>query len=169
MRHQVRGRKLNRSTSHRKAMFRNMVTDLLRHERIQTTTAKAKECRSLADRMITYAKAGDLNSRRMAAKVLRDPKVLQKLFTELGPRYADRPGGYTRVLKMEGMRHGDNAEMSVLELVEGVVKTKTKKAKPVAAEPEVEEVVEETVEETAEAANEDEAPVEETTEDKKDD
>jgi len=150
-------------------MFRNMVTDLLRHERITTTTAKAKECRSLADRMITYAKAGDLNSRRMAAKTLRDPKVLQKLFAELGPRYADRPGGYTRVLKIEGMRHGDNAEMSVLELVEGVVKPKTKKAKPVAAEPEVEEVVEETTEETAETATEDEAPVEEPTEEKKDD
>jgi large subunit ribosomal protein L17 len=158
-------------------MFRNMVTDLLRHERITTTTAKAKECRSLADRMITYAKAGDLNSRRMAAKTLRDPAVLQKLFDVLGPRFADRPGGYTRVLKIEGMRHGDNAEMSVLELVEAEVKPKAKKAKkaepeaaaaPAAEEP-VEEPVEEQAEETAEAAAEDEAPVEETDEEKKDD
>ena len=179
MRHQVRGRKLNRSTSHRKAMFRNMVTDLFRHERITTTTAKAKECRSLADRMITYAKAGDLNSRRMAAKTLRDPAVLQKLFAELGPRYAERPGGYTRVLKIEGTRHGDNAEMSVLELVEAEFKPKAKKAKAAkkaepeaaapAAEETVEEPVEEQAEETAEAASEDEAPAEETDEEKKDD
>ena len=155
MRHQVRGRKLNRTTSHRKAMFRNMVTDLLRHGRITTTSAKAKECRSLADRMITYAKAGDLNSRRMAAKTLRDPKVLQMLFAELGPRYADRPGGYTRVLKMEGQRHGDNAEMSVLELVEAEYDPKPKKAKP---EPKAKAA-------PAPAAVVEEAPVEESVED----
>ncbi len=165
MRHQVRGRKLNRSTSHRKAMFRNMVTDLLRHGRIMTTTAKAKECRSLADRMITYAKAGDLNSRRMAAKVLRDPEVLKMLFAELGPRYADRPGGYTRVLKVEGHRHGDNAEMSILELVEAEFTPKAKKAKPAAEAapaPAAEETpAEEPVEAAAEEAVEEEAPAEE--------
>lgn len=133
MRHNVRGRKLNRSTSHRKAMFRNMVTDLFKHERITTTTAKAKEARSLAERLITYAKAGDLNSRRMAARRLYDPKVLQKLFDVLGPRYQDRPGGYTRVLKLDGPRAGDNADMAILELVEAEVQAKPKKAKPAAA------------------------------------
>ena len=176
MRHQVRGRKLNRTTAHRKAMFRNMVTDLLRHERITTTTAKAKECRSLADRMITYAKSGDLNSRRMAAKTLRDPEILQKLFSELGPRYADRPGGYTRVLKMEGLRHGDNAEMSVLELVEAEFTPKSRKAAAPAAEETVEEAAAPEAEETAEAAAEetseeeaDEAPAADAAEEKKED
>lgn len=172
MRHNVRGRKLNRSTSHRKAMFRNMVTDLFRHERIETTTAKAKELRSIADRLITYAKAGDLNSRRMAARKLNDPKILQKLFSELGPRYADRPGGYTRVMKLEGLRHGDNAETSIIELVEAEFTPKAKKAKPAEAEAapepapaagEVVEAAEETPEETpAEEAVE--AAAEETSE-----
>jgi len=118
MRHNVRGRKLNRNASHRKAMFRNLVTSLFRHERVETTTQKAKEARSLAERLITYAKAGDLNSRRMAARKLYDPAVLKKLFEEIGPRYKDRPGGYTRVLKIDGRRHGDNAEVAILELVE---------------------------------------------------
>ena len=166
MRHNVRGRKLNRSTSHRKAMFRNMVSDLFKHERITTTTQKAKEARSLAERLITYAKAGDLNSRRMAARKLYDPKILQKLFDELGPRYKDRPGGYTRVLKLDGPRKGDNADMSILELVEADYSSTTKKAKPAAAAAPVvedvaaeevvaEEVVaEEVVEETATEATE---------------
>ena len=92
MRHNVSGRKLNRTASHRKMMFRNMVTDLFRHGRIRTTTTKAKEARSLAERLITYAKAGDLNSRRQAAKRINDPEVLQKLFNEIGPSFADRPG-----------------------------------------------------------------------------
>ena len=130
MRHNVRGRKLNRTASHRKMMFRNMVTDLFRHERIQTTTAKAKEARSVAERLITYAKAGDLNSRRMAARKLTDPDVLQKLFDVIGPRYADRPGGYTRVLKLDGPRRGDNADMSILELVEAEFTPKAKKSQP---------------------------------------
>jgi len=130
MRHNVRGRKLNRTASHRKMMFRNMVTDLFRHGRIKTTTAKAKEARAVAERLITYAKAGDLNSRRMAARKLMDPEVLQKLFAELGPRYADRPGGYTRVLKLDSPRKGDNADMSILELVEAEFTPKSKKAKP---------------------------------------
>jgi large subunit ribosomal protein L17 len=117
MRHNVRGRKFNRTASHRKMMFRNMVTELFRHEQIQTTTHKAKEARAIAERLITYAKAGDLNSRRMAARKLTDPQILKKLFDELGPRYADRPGGYTRVLKIDGPRRGDNADMSVLMLL----------------------------------------------------
>jgi large subunit ribosomal protein L17 len=129
MRHNVRGRKLNRTASHRKMMFRNMVTSLFRHERIQTTTVKAKEARAVAERLITYAKAGDLNSRRMAARKLTDPAVLQKLFAELGPRYADRPGGYTRILKLDGPRKGDNADMAILELVEAEFTPKAKKAK----------------------------------------
>ncbi len=133
MRHNVRGRKFNRTTSHRKAMFRNMVTDLFQYERITTTTQKAKEARSLAERLITYAKAGDLNSRRMAARKLYDPKVLQKLFDELGPRYKDRPGGYTRVLKIDGGRKGDNADMAILELVGAEMTAKPKKDKPAPA------------------------------------
>lgn len=157
MRHNVRGRKLNRSTSHRKAMFRNMVTDLFKHERITTTTQKAKEARSLAERLITYAKAGDLNSRRMAARKLYDPKVLQKLFDELGPRYQDRPGGYTRVLKIDGGRKGDNADMAILELVTD--EAKAKKAKPAAktaekAEKKVEKKVEKAEKKAEKAAPE---------------
>ena len=127
MRHNVSGRKLNRTASHRKMMFRNMVTDLFRHGRIRTTTTKAKEARSLAERLITYAKAGDLNSRRQAAKRINDPEVLQKLFNEIGPSFADRPGGYTRILKIDGVRKGDNAELSILELVgEGQERVKSK-------------------------------------------
>ncbi len=164
MRHNVRGRKLNRTASHRKMMFRNMVTSLLRHERVKTTTAKAKEARSVAERLITYAKAGDLNSRRMAARKLTDPAVLKKLFEELGPRYADRPGGYTRILKLDGPRKGDNADMAILELVEAEFTPKSKKAKsePTAeAAPEITEddVVEEIpAEEASEDASEDTAP-----------
>ncbi len=152
MRHNVSGRKLNRTASHRNMMFRNMVTELFRHGRIKTTTAKAKEARSLAERLITYAKAGDLNSRRMAARKLLDPEILQKLFDEIGPRYADRPGGYTRVLKIDGGRKGDNADIAFLELVgeEGREKSQGRAARkparlkdaPVAAaqpEPEPEE------------------------------
>lgn len=161
MRHNVRGRKFNRTASHRKMMFRNMVTELFRHEQIQTTTQKAKEARSIAERLITYAKAGDLNSRRMAARKLTDPQILKKLFDELGPRYADRPGGYTRVLKIDGPRRGDNADMSVLMLLGADEKYEPKPGRKsttapdaaavaaAAAAPAVEPV--ETVEETPEA------------------
>jgi len=103
-------------------LYRNLVTALFRHERIQTTVPKAKEARSLAERLITYAKAGDLNSRRQAAKKLNDPAVLQKLFAEIGPRYTDRPGGYTRILRLSGNRRGDNAEVAILELVDNTAK-----------------------------------------------
>lgn len=118
MRHKHKGRKLNRTWSHRKAMLRNMVTTLLDLEQIETTDAKAKEVRSLAERLITLGKRGenDLAARRQAIKVIRTKKVVAKLFSELGPRYADRPGGYTRIVKV-GDRRGDGAHLSVLALV----------------------------------------------------
>ncbi|HXG42738.1 MAG TPA: 50S ribosomal protein L17 [Dehalococcoidia bacterium] len=110
------GRKLGRPTDHRLALFRNQVTDLLRYERIVTTEAKAKEVRGLAEKMITLAKRGDLASRRRALAFIYDKKVVRKLFDELGPRYADRPGGYTRITKL-GRRQGDGAHLVQLELV----------------------------------------------------
>ena len=126
MRHNVSGRKLSRTAAHRRALYRKLVTELFRHERITTTTPKAKEARSLAERLITYAKAGDLGSRRLAAARLTDPDVLRKLFSEIGPRYAERPGGYTRILKLDGGRKGDNAEVAILELIDSKAKPKVK-------------------------------------------
>jgi large subunit ribosomal protein L17 len=99
-------------------MFRNMVTSFLEHEKITTTDAKAKELRSIAERMITLGKKGDLHATRQAAAYIRDKKVVTKLFTTIAPRYAGRPGGYTRIIKL-GIRPGDNAPISILELVEG--------------------------------------------------
>lgn len=125
MRHNVSGRKLNRTAAHRKMLYRNLVTALFKHERIQTTVPKAKEARSLAEKLITFAKAGDLNSRRMAARKINEPAVLQKLFKEIGPRYAERPGGYTRIMRL-GARKGDNAEIAILELVDGKAKPQVK-------------------------------------------
>ncbi|HKK92082.1 MAG TPA: 50S ribosomal protein L17 [Longimicrobiales bacterium] len=116
MRHRKNGRKLNRTPAHRRAMLRNMATSLFLHERIETTTAKAKELRPYAERLITLAKRGDLHARRLAASKVRDRDVVGKLFDELGPRYSDRPGGYTRILKL-GARKGDAAEMALIELV----------------------------------------------------
>lgn len=116
MRHRKKGRKLNRSTSHRKAMFKNLATSLFRHERIETTDAKAKELRGYAERLITLAKRGDLHARRQAYTKIRDVEILAKLFNEIGPRYASRPGGYTRVTKVR-VRRGDAATISVIELV----------------------------------------------------
>ena len=118
MRHNVSGRKLNRTAAHRKMLYRNLVTSLFKHERIQTTVPKAKEARIVAEKLITKAKKGDLHSRRLAARKVNEPAVLQKLFAEIGPRYADRPGGYTRIMRM-GPRRGDNAEVAILELVDG--------------------------------------------------
>jgi large subunit ribosomal protein L17 len=129
MRHNRDGRKLNRTASHRRAMLRNMVTSLLVKERIFTTTAKAKETRRLAERMITFARRGDLSSRRHVAKTIQDPVVLKKLFEEIGPRYVDRPGGYTRVLKL-GNRRGDGAERAILELVGADEEGRKKKKNP---------------------------------------
>ena len=104
-------------------MFRNMVTSLLEHERITTTDTKAKELRSIAERMITLGKKGDLHATRQAAAYIRDKKVVTKLFTVIAPRFAERPGGYTRIIKL-GIRPGDNAPVSILELVEAEMKPK---------------------------------------------
>lgn len=117
MRHRKKGRQLSRTASHREAMLRNMATSLFRHGRISTTTAKAKELRPYAERLITLAKRGDLHARRMASQRIADRAVLGALFETIGPRYAERPGGYTRVLKI-GHRQGDGAEMALIELVE---------------------------------------------------
>jgi large subunit ribosomal protein L17 len=117
MRHQKRRGKLERPASHRKALVRNQVTSLLEHERIQTTDAKAKVLRRVADRMITLGKRGTLHARRRALSVIRDRDVAAKLFDELAPRYAERPGGYTRVLKLR-QRVGDAAPISIVELVD---------------------------------------------------
>jgi large subunit ribosomal protein L17 len=116
MRHKVAGRKLSRATGHRMALYRNLVTDLLRYEKIVTTEAKAKEARSLAEKVITLGKQKDLHARRQALSFVYDKDVVDKLFTELAPRYAERPGGYTRVVKL-GPRLGDGAQMAQLELV----------------------------------------------------
>jgi large subunit ribosomal protein L17 len=117
MRHRKKGRKLNRTASHRRATLRNMATSLFRHGRIETTTAKAKELRPFAERLVTLAKRGDLHARRLAARKIQDRQVLGSLFDEIGPRFAERPGGYTRILKL-GNRKGDAAEMSLIELVD---------------------------------------------------
>ena len=117
MRHGKKGRKLSRTASHRKATLRNMATSLFRHGRIETTTAKAKELRPFAERLITLARRGDLHARRLAAQKIQDRQVLGNLFDEIAPRYAERPGGYTRILKL-GTRKGDAAEMSLIELVD---------------------------------------------------
>ncbi|NIP59292.1 MAG: 50S ribosomal protein L17 [Gemmatimonadetes bacterium] len=117
MRHRKKGRNLSRTPAHRRATLRNMATNLFRHERIRTTKAKAKELRPYAERLITLAKKGDLHARRQAARKIQDREVLGKLFDDLGPRFADRPGGYTRILKL-GPRKGDAAEMALIELVE---------------------------------------------------
>ncbi len=117
MRHRNSGRKLNRTSSHREAMFRNMAASLLRHEVIKTTLPKAKELRRVAEPLITLAKADSLAHRRLAFDRLRDREMVTKLFNELGPRYQGRPGGYLRILKC-GFRAGDNAPLAYVELVD---------------------------------------------------
>ena len=117
MRHGMSGRKFNRSSPHRQAMFANMAAALVKHEQIKTTLPKATDLRRVVDRLITLGKRGDLHSRRQALSVLRDSKITAKLFDELAARYKDRPGGYTRVLKA-GFRYGDMAPMAVIELVD---------------------------------------------------
>ncbi len=117
MRHLKAGRKLNRSASHRKALFRNLVTSLIEREQVRTTDAKAKELRRIADRMITLGKRGTLHARRQALSYIRSQSVVQKLFDEVAGRFRERPGGYTRVVKL-GHRHGDAAAMSVIELTD---------------------------------------------------
>lgn len=165
MRHNVDGRKLGRTATHRRALYKNLVIALITHERIRTTTPKAKEARRLAERMITFAKRGDLHARRHVASILNDKKAVQKLFDELGPRYSERQGGYTRVLKLSGLRKGDAAEMSVLEFVKDGDRPKKKrsarKAQP-AAKPAKARAAAAVVEEPAvEAEAVEEAPVEE--------
>lgn len=117
MRHRKVSRRFGRSTSHRTAMFRNMVTSLLNHERITTTDAKAKEIRSVAEKMITLGKRGDLHAQRQAAAYIREKSVVTKLFSQIAPRYKERAGGYTRIIKI-GMRPGDSAPVSIIELVD---------------------------------------------------
>ena len=117
MRHMNSGRKLNRNSSHRKAMFRNMTTSLFRHEVIRTTLAKAKELRRTAEPLITLAKMDSVAKRRLAFSRLRDRDIVGKLFNELAPRYESRPGGYLRILKC-GFRPGDSAPMAIVELVD---------------------------------------------------
>jgi len=117
MRHKIAGRKLGRTTSHRLAMFRNMATSLFEHERISTTTEKAKELRPIAEKMITLAKRGDLHARRQALSFIRSKAVVDKLFTDIKDRFSDRNGGYTRILQT-GVRKGDAASMAIIELVD---------------------------------------------------
>jgi len=117
MRHRMSGRKLNRSSAHRKSMFANMTASLLLHEQIKTTKPKAKDLRTFVDKMITLGKRGDLHARRQAMSFLRDKKVVSKLFDSLADRYKDRQGGYSRVLAA-GYRYGDSAPMAIIELVD---------------------------------------------------
>jgi large subunit ribosomal protein L17 len=125
MRHRVAGRRLNRSSGHRRALRRNLITELFRHERIRTTRAKASAVRGAAEKLITTAKRGNaaedeakaVHARRLASARLNDPEIVKKLFDDLAPRFVDRMGGYTRVIKL-GARAGDAAEMVLLELVE---------------------------------------------------
>jgi large subunit ribosomal protein L17 len=117
MRHRVAGKKLGRNPAHRRALLRNLVTELLQREAVRTTDAKAKELKRWGDRLITLGKEGTLHARRRAAALVQRPSVVRKLFTELGPRYAARPGGYTRVVKL-GVRVGDAAAVSLVELVD---------------------------------------------------
>lgn len=117
MRHRRSGRRLNRTPSHRRALFANMAAALIKHEQVVTTLPKAKELRRFADRLITLAKRGNLHSRRLAISRIRDEAMVKKLFDVLGPRYKERSGGYTRVLKA-GYRYGDSAPMAVIEFVD---------------------------------------------------
>ena len=117
MRHKIAHRKLNRTASHRKAMFANMSSSLIEHEQIVTTLPKAKELRPFVEKLVTLAKKGDLNSRRIAIARMRNKEQAKKLFDVLGPRYAERPGGYIRIMKA-GFRYGDNAPMAVIEFVD---------------------------------------------------
>jgi len=128
MYHGKAGKKLGRTSSHKEAMFRNMVTSVIKYESIRTTDTKAKELRKLAERMITLGKRGDLHARRQALTVVRDKSLVSKLFGELTERYRNRAGGYTRIIKM-GFRFGDNAPVSILEFIPEEKKKEKAKAK----------------------------------------
>jgi len=128
MRHLVKGRKLRRTTAHRQALLRNLVTSFIEKERIQTTLAKAKETRPLAEKMITLAKENTLHARRRALAVLTKESAVTKLFADIAPRFSERPGGYTRIVKT-GLRIGDGSQMALLELIGSEYKKKEKKKK----------------------------------------
>jgi large subunit ribosomal protein L17 len=136
MRHRVAGRGLGRSSSHRKALIRNQITELLRHERIVTTEAKAKTVRPAAEKVITLGKQGSLHARRQAGAILTDKKVLKRLFDDIAPRFEQRRGGYTRIVKL-GPRQGDGAHMALIELVDGpIVASQDSAASAATEEPE---------------------------------
>jgi large subunit ribosomal protein L17 len=128
MRHLKKGRQLNRSSSHRKALLQNLTISVLTHECIRTTEAKAKEARGLIERVITWGKRGDLHARRLAVRQVKSRALVKKVFDELAPRYQGRPGGYTRIIKA-GYRPGDNAPLVVLELVDRAEETNSSKSK----------------------------------------
>ena len=161
MRHRRKGRKLNRTVGHRKALMRNLANQLFEHKEIRTTTAKAKEARSTIDRLITYAKKGDIHHRRLAFGFLRQKQSIKILFDEIAPTYADREGGYTRVLKL-GQRQGDGAPMSMLQLVgfeslgESVKTEKKKKTKKKEAKEEKKQVKETEISQSSEEKDTDE-------------
>jgi large subunit ribosomal protein L17 len=138
MRHRVGGRKLQRTSSHRAALFRNMAAALIKHEQIKTTTAKAKELRPYVEKLITLAKKGGLSNRRLAHARLLDDTQLVKLFDVLAPRYAERAGGYTRIIKA-GIRASDAAPMAIIELVDRDVSAKGQDSGPVATDEEFDE------------------------------
>jgi large subunit ribosomal protein L17 len=133
MRHGYRGRRFNRSSEHRKAMFANMSAALIKHEQIVTTLPKAKDLRPVVEKLITMGRRGDLHARRLALSQIRDEAMVGKLFDVLGPRYKERPGGYTRVLKA-GFRYGDNAPMAVIELVDRDVDARGRDSGPAQGE-----------------------------------
>ncbi len=149
MRHRKAGVKLNRTTSHRQAMLRNMVTSLFKHDRIRTTDVKARELRKWADQMITLAKRGDLHARRQVLAVMREKDVVHKLFAEAKERYGNIHGGYTRIVKI-GFRPGDSAPISLIELVAAQAQEKKSKKKGAAASPKPEAA--QTAEKPAETA-----------------
>lgn len=126
MRHRVTGKKLRRNTAHRRALLRNLVTSLLERERVRTTLAKAKATRPIAEKMITLAKKDTLHTRRLALRFIFKKDIVKKLFEEIGPRFSERPGGYTRIVKI-GPRAGDGAEIAMIELVGSEFKKKKKK------------------------------------------
>lgn len=129
MRHNMSGRKLNRTSAHRKALFMNLANALIKHEQIQTTLPKAKELRPYVEKLITLGKRGDLHARRQAISTLQDKAVVEKLFSAIAERYKERSGGYTRVLKA-GFRYGDNAPLAIIELVDRDVEAKGKDSGP---------------------------------------
>ena len=139
MRHNISGRKLNRTSSHRKAMFSNMVNALIKHEQITTTLPKAKELRPIIEKMVTLSRKNDLHSRRQAISKLQDNDMVKKSFEVLGPRYAERTGGYTRIIKA-GFRYGDSAPMAVIEFVDRDKDAKGQDSGPIQVQESEEEI-----------------------------